>query len=90
MSRISPLLRRQIDTAAYELIAVAEKLQSTLPTLAQIYKALGQGIDSSHYKKNEGELYLGFDFPAGCDITVTGNATEMMSGPVRISFTMRE
>lgn len=89
MNRISPTIRKEIDSAASALIAVAEKLKPTSPMLADVYKALGQGLDSSHYK-NEGERHIHFELPAGCEIALMGKKSEFMSGPAQIGLTVRE
>lgn len=89
MFQISPTLRSRIDAVTVELIAIAEELQAGSPKLAGVYKALGQGLDCSHYK-NDGEHSLSFAFPAGCDIAMSGKVTEITSGPASISITVRE
>lgn len=89
MTQITPTLRKEIDSAASALIAVAEKLKPTSPMLADIYKALGQGLDSSHYQ-NEGERHLNFELPAGCEIALIGKKSEFTSGPALVRVTVRE
>jgi hypothetical protein len=89
MSNISPLLRRQIDTIAYELIAVSEMLRPTSPALADVYLALGQGIESSHYQ-HDWERHLRFDFPQACELSISGNKPFQGNGPVSLRLGIRE
>ena len=89
MNRISPTLRKRIDAVVVELHDIANELQAGSPTLAGIYNAIGQGLDSSHRKK-DGQHFLSFELPAGCDISMTGKVNEFTSGPERISIKVRE
>ena len=89
MSVIPLLLRRQIGTASYELIAVAEKLRPAFPTLAEVYKALGQAIDSSQ-NKYENKHIISFELPANCQVTASGKSVTYWDGPVTISLLVDE
>ncbi len=85
MPVISTLLRRQIDTAAYALVAVSEKLRPAFPELADVYRALGQGLDSSHLKF-QGSHRLDFNLPAGCQISLSGTDFVTVAGPIALSL----
>lgn len=83
------VLRRRIDTVAFELMTLAEEVRETSPTLAEVYRAIGQGLDSSHYKLHGGhDLY--FDLPAGCIVNVAGKTTHQVEGPAILSLRPRE
>lgn len=89
MFQISPTLRSRIDAVAVELIAVSKEMQDGSPTLAGVYKALGQGLDDSH-RKMDGQHFLSLELPAGCDISMTGKVNEFTSGPAMIIIKVRE
>lgn len=85
MSAIPPVLRRRIDSAACELSTIAEHLRKHSPALADVYRALGQGLDASHYKFQGGHC-LFFDLPRGCRLSVDGQEVHEQDGPVKLSL----
>ena len=89
MNQISPTLRKRIDAVVVELHDIANELQAGSPTLAGIYNAIGQGLDSSHYQM-DGERSVTIELPAKCNISLMGKVSEFTDGPATVRITMRE
>lgn len=78
-------MRHQIDTVAIDLIESADRIRLVEPTLAKLYRAIGQGLDSSH-RRFQGNYSLTFEIPEGCTVTLSKNKSfhHTSTGPVQL------
>lgn len=87
MPSIHPSLRKRVDEAADELIAVAEKIRKHHPELASAYRAFGQGLRGSH-NLTAGMHYVAFHLPKDCFIGLEGASIQRTQGPVDVHIMM--
>ncbi len=91
MSSVPQHLRARIDSAADELVSIAERLGPDHRALAELYAAIGAGLKSTHYKTSGGHLF-GFEVPEKCFVGIEGKRgtgtkiREGIPGPVVITI----